>query len=1452
MCQTNFVEQLENEILSLKTQLANVEQYRERQAILIKVLQIMQSAESLPQAMNEMLAEIGKYAGVSRVYVFEKSDDGTTINCTFDWSNTGITHIIDDFQNTPIEIVRPWFDVFDAGEIINTFDINTLNPKIVEILKRYDVKSFLDLPMTANGVHYGYVGFDECVCNREWDENEVELLRSLSHIISATRNRYQAEHHLVMERDRLKAIGNNIPNGALFRRETNTQTNEKRYTYLSDTWKDVVGLDVQRALDDFTYNMNIIIPEDRQLLLNKMSESEKTLDTYCMEIRINHPSGEIRWLQIASHPYRVGGNRIIYDGYVLDVTSRKKVELELAKYRENLEHLVKERTEELETSSEELQITSEELQATNEELQATNEELQATNEELISTNEELDKYKTQLEEMVDEKTMQIIVRQEELENLNRRQAILIKVLHIMQSNEDLKEAINKSLAEIGRYAGVSRVHVFEKSPDETTISNTFGWCNDGIDKVIDFLQNIPIEIAKSFFDMFDAGIHTCATDDRMLAPSLSEMLIRFDVKSIMVFPLSSGSDNYGFVIFDDCYTVRKWDENEVELLKSLSEIISGIRTRFQIETSLHRSHQTMQTLLNNMNAIILVTDFETLDILFANDSLRKLAGEDLEGKKCWKILQLGKNEVCEWCPKKNLLGKKCPTEVCRFEHAFDIVNKHLAIDAMAIEWIDGRKALMEVCFDITDRKQFEQQLVMERDRLKAIGDNFPGGSLLSFEINTTSKQMKLTYVGGTWENIIGVSCEDTLADISNVMTLIVPEDLQKLQSEISENISTRVHFEFELRFIYKGTETRWLQLSTYRRKEAVDKVVSDGYILDITARKTAELELEKYREGLEILVEKRTEELETINEELKTTSEELKTTNEELNKYQMHLEVIVAEKTIQLVERQKDLVKLNRRQDILIKVLQITQSAKTLEEAMNRSIAEIGQYTGVCRVYVFEKSDDESTISCTYDWSAAGIKRIIADFQNTPIEMIRPWFEIFDSNDIINTSDINTLNPKIVEILNRYGVKSFLNLPLTSNGVHYGFVGFDKCFGNSDWDENEVELLRNLSQILSVTRSRFRAEQELLDERDRLQAIGDNFPDGSLFRFEINPQNMEMSFSYVSATWEKVMGVSIKDTLTDASKVFGLILPEFVGPQMEEIKRCTLSLKHFLVEYQEWYKDQEKKWIQVSSYPHKVSEDKIVFDGFVLDITTRKEAEMDLVQAKEKAEEADKLKSAFLANMSHEIRTPLNAIVGFLNIITSEDLPRERERELFKIINNSSAQLTKLIDDIVDVAKIEANQLNILPVPTELNQLMIEMQAILETYMQTKNKSGIALIYDDSGVIDNCIINVDPVRLRQILVNLIGNAIKFTEKGYVRFGYRQSAPDKLEFVVEDTGIGMALDEYEIVFERFRKGNSFYEGVGLGLNIVHSLVQMMGGDIWLETTEGIGTTFYFTILYQPVS
>jgi hypothetical protein len=165
--------------------------------------------------------------------------------------------------------------------------------------------------------------------------------------------------------------------------------------------------------------------------------------------------------------------------------------------------------------------------------------------------------------------------------------------------------------------------------------------------------------------------------------------------------------------------------------------------------------------------------------------------------------------------------------------------------------------------------------------------------------------------------------------------------------------------------------------------------------------------------------------------------------------------------------------------------------------------------------------------------------------------------------------------------------------------------------------------------------------------------------------------------------------------------------------------------------------------------------------------------------------------------------------------------------------------------------------MKITPVPLDLNKLMSELWEFFENYLKANNKGHVNLLLDDSEFIDECIIFADPFRLRQILNNLLSNAIKFTEKGFIRIAYRNSEPDFLEFVVEDTGLGMKNDQLDIIFERFRQAElgdarRFYGGTGLGLTISRSLVQMKGGKMWVESVEGTGSTFYFTISYLPVN
>jgi signal transduction histidine kinase len=254
------------------------------------------------------------------------------------------------------------------------------------------------------------------------------------------------------------------------------------------------------------------------------------------------------------------------------------------------------------------------------------------------------------------------------------------------------------------------------------------------------------------------------------------------------------------------------------------------------------------------------------------------------------------------------------------------------------------------------------------------------------------------------------------------------------------------------------------------------------------------------------------------------------------------------------------------------------------------------------------------------------------------------------------------------------------------------------------------------------------------------------------------------------------------------------------------------------------------------------------------DITARKLAEFELIHAKEKAEESDKLKSSFLGNLSHEIRTPLNGIATLLSILTHDSELPDSIREYIEIINKNSEQLLRLINDIIDMAKIDAKQMSIHSELLCISDLMDEIHIVFENTLQTSGKGHIGLecIKDISA--GKCMVHADPERLKQVLYNLLDNAVKFTEQGFIRFGYFLSA-DVLEFFVEDTGIGISENQVQNIFQWFRQAelenNRRYGGTGLGLTISRSLVQLMGGNMRVESAEGSGSSFFFTIPYMPV-
>ena len=242
------------------------------------------------------------------------------------------------------------------------------------------------------------------------------------------------------------------------------------------------------------------------------------------------------------------------------------------------------------------------------------------------------------------------------------------------------------------------------------------------------------------------------------------------------------------------------------------------------------------------------------------------------------------------------------------------------------------------------------------------------------------------------------------------------------------------------------------------------------------------------------------------------------------------------------------------------------------------------------------------------------------------------------------------------------------------------------------------------------------------------------------------------------------------------------------------------------------------------------------------DITPLKETEQKLIIARDKAEELDRLKSAFLANMSHEIRTPLNAIVGFSSLLAETDSRNERQ-EYIKIVQENNELLLQLISDILDLSKIEAGTFNFVYTNVDVNETCAE---IIKS-MSMKVSKGVELIFEEP--LPECYLYTDKNRFTQVISNFINNALKFTQQGSITLGYEQVSHQKIKFYVRDTGMGIPEEKQKSVFERFVKYNPFIQGTGLGLSICHMIVEHLKGEIGVNSEEGKGSTFWFTLPYR---
>lgn len=374
---------------------------------------------------------------------------------------------------------------------------------------------------------------------------------------------------------------------------------------------------------------------------------------------------------------------------------------------------------------------------------------------------------------------------------------------------------------------------------------------------------------------------------------------------------------------------------------------------------------------------------------------------------------------------------------------------------------------------------------------------------------------------------------------------------------------------------------------------------------------------------------------------------------------------------------------------------------------------------------------------------------------------------------------------------------------------------------------------------------KYQNEQIIIHERALFSSIINSLPD-IIFYKDLNGVYLGGNHAFIKFLGPKALHFVGKND-------FELFPTETAKSYFEVDQQVLKTKKPWTEKVWDNLPDGQRIYLQNIKVPFVDNEGKILgLVGICHDITDRYNAEKALSVAKEKAEESDRLKSSFLANMSHEIRTPMNAIIGFTDLLGDPDLTADQKDEFIGLIHTSGNTLLTLLDDIIDITKIESGQLRLTPTECQVNMLLRELQISFNELLKRYDKTNISLYFKEAVSDLKFSIVADALRIKQVLSNLIGNAIKFTDTGYVEFGYRLTDNGFIEFYVKDTGIGVAVESTDMIFDRFGQvNNSFithYGGSGLGLTISKNLVELMGGKIWMESELEKGSTFYFTVPY----
>lgn len=777
--------------------------------------------------------------------------------------------------------------------------------------------------------------------------------------------------------------------------------------------------------------------------------------------------------------------------------------------------------------------------------------------------------------------------------------------------------------------------------------------------------------------------------------------------------------------------------------------------------------------------------------------------------------------------------------------------------------------------DITEKKQLEEELKKSEEKFRTLSDSALVG------VYMLSESGIIEYLNDAGANIFGYEASELLG--KSVELIVHPDDLPIVRENIRRRVVGEVTaIRYDLRGIHKNGDIIYIEVFG-KRIELKGKVWIIGTLIDNTEKKKQQIELEEKeqrlrsifsispnlyfiidKEGRYLFVSPGKEQLlyRPSSEILGKTFDEvfepeqaklfLEKIRESLQKkekvaFEYPLEIggktyyfqadVIPYKTDQVLAVIQDITERKRNElvfQIRYNIALSLISSKNLKEFLTTIRSEISKLFDTTNFFVAFYDDEKNMLTAPFEWDEkqdsfptwSAEKSLTGKVVKEKKSLLLKQNEI---SQLIESSEIVRIGT---------ASKCWMGVPLIIGGEAIGAIVIQSYDNPNEYSNNDLLLFEQIASEISTFILTKKQEEELR----KLSTAIHSAP------IAVVVTDSEGVIEYINPKFTELTGYSLDEAVGNTPRILksGYHPLEFYQNLWKVIKSGNV----WKGELRNRKKSGELYWENSIISPIFDENGKIThFVGLKQDITKEKKMLEELIIAKEKAEESDKLKTAFLSNLSHEVRTPLNAIIGFSQILGQGKVTTHEISQFGNIIKQRGLDLLRLFNDLIDISHLQTGQLRLSYSSGNGNSLLYDLFTIFQTSEPLKQKHlelRIGKTFDE-----DFIITTDFFRVQQILSNLIDNAIKYTYHGSVEFGGYSREDGKIEFYVKDTGPGIPSDKLDRIFEQFYKLEtniltSGPEGLGIGLSIARGLTKLLGGEIWVESTVGQGSTFFFTI------